>query len=100
MTANRKPSVISLLPLGSKRVTAGPAYVVPIVKSSLSSKGGTYARRGAVSNEAARTVSRHSTVIFACAVSSSPLSPVHRNSSVPLSLATVKNVMKGFAEIA
>jgi hypothetical protein len=42
----------------------------------------------------------HSTAIFAVAVSSIPLSPVHRNSSVPLSVATVWNMMNGFAEMA
>jgi hypothetical protein len=42
----------------------------------------------------------HSTAIFADAVSTFPLSSVQWNSSVPLSVATVKNVMNGFAAIA
>src|ERR1700722_5280875 len=42
----------------------------------------------------------HSTVIEAEAVSLKPLSPIHSNSNFPLSVATVKKVMNGFAAIA
>src|SRR6202158_1095863 len=42
----------------------------------------------------------HSTVIEAEAVSEKPLSPMHSKSNLPLSVATVKKVMKGFAAIA
>ena len=34
------------------------------------------------------------------AVSENPRSPIHENSNVPLSVAVVKNAMKGLAEIA
>ena len=42
----------------------------------------------------------HSTPMAAEAVSLKPLSPIHSKSNLPLSVATVKNVMKGFAAIA
>ena len=42
----------------------------------------------------------HSTVIEADAVAAKPLSPIHSNSNFPLSLATVKKVMNGLAELA
>src|SRR5436190_19494928 len=42
----------------------------------------------------------HSTVMVATAVSEKPLSPVHLNSSVPLSVATVKKVTNGLAAMA
>jgi len=42
----------------------------------------------------------HSTRIEAEAVSAKPLSPIHSKSNLPLSVATVKNVMNGFAAIA
>src|SRR6202035_2366703 len=42
----------------------------------------------------------HSTEMAAEAVSVKPLSPVHSKSNLPLSVATVKNEMKGFAAIA
>ena len=41
-----------------------------------------------------------STVILAVAVCAKPLSPVQWNAIVPLSVATVGNVMNGLAEIA
>ena len=44
--------------------------------------------------------SDHSTTIFASSVTSKPLSPIHRNASVPLSVATVWKVMNGLAAIA
>src|SRR5262249_9143863 len=42
----------------------------------------------------------HSTAIEADAVSVKPLSPIHSNSNLPLSLATVKKEMNGLAAIA
>ena len=42
----------------------------------------------------------HSTVIEAEAVSEKPLSPIHSNSNLPLSVAVVKKVMNGLAAIA
>src|SRR5215211_966923 len=42
----------------------------------------------------------HSTVIVADSVTEKPLSPVHVNSSLPLSVATVWKVMNGLAAIA
>ncbi len=42
----------------------------------------------------------HSTVMAAEAVSAKPLSPIHSKSNLPLSVATVKKVMNGFAAIA
>src|SRR5712671_2438940 len=42
----------------------------------------------------------HSTVIFAVSVTSKPLSPLQVNSSMPLSVATVKNDMNGLAATA
>src|SRR5215467_8709586 len=42
----------------------------------------------------------HSTTILACSVAAKPLSPVHLNSNVPLSVATVEKVMNGLAAIA
>src|ERR1700687_2377567 len=42
----------------------------------------------------------HSTVMEAEAVSAKPLSPIHSKSNFPLSAATVKKVMNGFAAIA
>src|ERR1019366_7918364 len=47
-----------------------------------------------------RTDSPHSTAIEAEAVSEKPLSPTHSKSNLPLSVATVKKVMNGFAAIA
>ena len=44
--------------------------------------------------------SYHSTVMGADSAAEKPLSPVHSNSIVPLSVATVKNVMNGLAAIA
>src|SRR5262249_41305186 len=44
--------------------------------------------------------SAHSTMILACSVAEKPLSPVHWNSNVPLSVATVEKVMNGLAAMA
>src|SRR5258708_55854 len=42
----------------------------------------------------------YSTTIFASSVTSKPLSPIHWNTSVPLSVATVWKVMNGLAATA
>src|SRR5712675_2132506 len=42
----------------------------------------------------------HSTVMGADSVAAKPSSPVHRNSIVPVAVATVKNVRNGLAAIA
>ena len=42
----------------------------------------------------------HSTVMEADAISEKPLSPIHSNSNLPLSVAVVKKVMNGLAAIA
>src|SRR5262249_39856077 len=59
-------------------------------------------RRGAQRREHENSSggSRHSTVILTDSDAVKPLSPVHSKLSVPLSLATVKNVRKGLAAIA
>jgi hypothetical protein len=39
-------------------------------------------------------------VIAACSLAAKPLSPLHSKATMPLSVATVKNEMKGLAAIA
>src|SRR5262245_497750 len=56
-------------------------------------------RRDGAAQPAAATEA-HATVILADSVRENPLSPVHLNSSVPLAVATVLNVMSGLAAMA
>src|SRR6202795_2048025 len=57
-------------------------------------------RRGQQRSNRYLTGRPHSTDIEAEAVSLKPLSPIHSKSNLPLSVATVKKVMNGFAAIA